>query len=188
MTAQKQEHTAKARSRAKEREVLFLQKNTSRTFANLRAFAVCFCFFAACGYAPVRAKVGGPIRVAVVRNDTAQAEAGGILAAALRNELAGRRRLAPDSSAAPEAQLELVRLTNSPTASGGEGAAAFRLDAELKLHLGDYDDSLIASEDYLAGVDVLGTEANRRAALRRLAIGAAKEAIERYEVSERLAQ
>jgi hypothetical protein len=33
-------------------------------------------------------------------------------------------------------------------------------------------------------VDVLGTEANRRAALRRLARTLAAEAIERYEVNE----
>ena len=58
----------------------------------------------------------------------------------------------------------------------------------MKLKIGDYEDRLIESEDYLAGVDVLGTEANRRAALRRLATAAAKEALERYEVAERLSQ
>ncbi len=127
--------------------------------------------------------------MAAVRNDTAQAEVGGLLAAALRSELAGRRRLAADASAAPELQLELVRMTNTPTASGAEGgAAAFRVDAEMRVHLGDYEDTVIWGEDYLSGVDVLGTEANRRAALRRLAAGAAKEAVERYEVSERLSQ
>jgi hypothetical protein len=35
---------------------------------------------------------------------------------------------------------------------------------------------------------VLGTEANRRAALRRLLRFAAREAVERYDVSERLSR
>ncbi|MFN2549114.1 MAG: hypothetical protein ABR567_16960 [Myxococcales bacterium] len=123
-----------------------------------------------------------------MKNDTAQAEAGGIFAAAMRTELAGRRRLGGDSSSAPELAVELLGMRSTPTASGGEGAAAFRLDADIKVQVGDYEDHVIASEDYLAGVDVLGTEANRRAALRRLATAAAKEAIERYEVAERLSQ
>jgi hypothetical protein len=159
---------------------------TPRTLRVLRGSAVCFCLSVACGYAPVR-KPGQAIRVAAVKNDTAQAEAGGIVATAMRSELAGRRRLASDSSSAPEMSVELLGLRSSPSASGGEGAAAFRLDAEMKVLIGDYEDRLIASEDYLAGVDVLGTEANRRAALRRLATAAAKEAIERYEVAERMA-
>ena len=95
---------------------------------------------------------------------------------------------AADLSSLPELDLELLAMRSTPTASGGEGAAAFRLDAEMKLKIGDYEDRLIESEDYLAGVDVLGTEANRRAALRRLATAAAKEALERYEVAERLSQ
>ena len=146
-----------------------------------------FCISVACGYAPVR-RPGQAIKVAAVRNDTAQAEAGGILAAAMRSELAGRGRLGSDASAGPELSLELIPLQSIPSASGGDGAAAFRLDAQLRLVIGDYEDRLLESEDYLAGVDVLGTEANRRAALRRLATAAAKEAVERYEVSERLAQ
>src|SRR5204862_145776 len=48
-------------------------------------------------------------------------------------------------------------------------------------------DTVAGGEDFLTGVDVLGTEANRRAALRRLARALAVEAIERYEVSERFA-
>jgi hypothetical protein len=65
------------------------------------------------------------------------------------------------------------------------GAASFRLDAELRLEAADYADTLAGGEDYLAGVDVLGTEANRRAALRRLMRTLAAEAVERYEVAQR---
>lgn len=141
---------------------------------------------AACGYAPVRGKSAAGLRVAPVRNDTAQAEAGGLFAAELRRELAARGRLEPESSNAPQLQTELVALRSAPSGVGAEGgAASFRLDAELRLKAVDYEDTVAGGEDYLAGVDVLATEANRRAALRRLARALAAEAIERYEVNDR---
>lgn len=145
-------------------------------------FAAC----AACGYAPVRSKPPHAVRVAAVRNDTAQAEAGGIFADAFRSELHGRRQLDPEGASSTELQLEVIALRVTPSSSAGDGAASFRLDAELKMNVGDYEDRFHAGEDFLAGVDVLGTEANRRAALRRLARTAARDAIERYDVGERL--
>jgi hypothetical protein len=124
--------------------------------------------------------------MAEVKNDTAQAEAGGIFAAELRRELAGRGRLEPEGSSAPELRAELVALRSAPSGVGAEGGAvSYRIDAELRIRAGDYSDAVVGGEDYLTGVDVLGTEANRRAALRRLARALAAEAIERYEVSER---
>jgi hypothetical protein len=141
----------------------------------------------ACGYAPVRGKTAPGLRVAEVRNDTAQAEAGGIFAAELRRELAGRGRLEPEGSSAPQLAAELVRLRSAPSGVGAEGGAvSYRIDAELRLKVGEYQDAVAGGEDYLTGVDVLGTEANRRAALRRLARALAAEAVERLEVSERL--
>ena len=128
------------------------------------------------------------MRVGPVKNGTAQAEAGGIFAAELRNELAGRGRLEPDGSNAPELTAELLALRNSPSGVIEGGAASYRLDALLVLRAPGYEDTVGASEDYLTGVDVLGTEANRRAALRRLARSIATEAIERYELAERLAR
>jgi len=125
------------------------------------------------------------VRVAAVRNDTAQADAGGIFADAFRSELSGRNQLEPDGAASPELLLEVVALRSTPSGSAGEGAASFHLDADLKIRVGDYDDHIHVGEDYLAGIDVLGTEANRRAALRRLARTAAREAIERRDVAER---
>ena len=140
-----------------------------------------------CGYAPVRGRPAQGLRVAAVKNDTAQAEAGGIFAAELRRELSARGRLEPEGSAAPELRAELVALRTAPSGVGAEGgAASYRIDAELRLRAGDYQDTVVGGEDYLTGVDVLGTEANRRAALRRVARALATEAIERYEVSERL--
>ncbi|MGE5047029.1 MAG: LPS assembly lipoprotein LptE [Deltaproteobacteria bacterium] len=141
---------------------------------------------AACGYAPVRGRPAAGLRVAAVRNDTAEAEVGGVFAAELRRELAGRGMLEPDSSAAPELRAEVRALRSVPSGVSAEGgAASFRLDAELRLQTPEYTDTLAGGEDYLAGVDVLGTEANRRAALRRLMRTLAVEAIERYQVAQR---
>ena len=120
-----------------------------------------------------------------MRNDTAQAEAGGLLAAELRAELSGRGWLVGEASDAPEMHAQIVSLISVPTSAGSEGAAAYRLNADLRVKVGDYEDAVQIGEDYLAGIDVLGTEANRRAALRRLWRAAAKEAIERYDVSQR---
>jgi hypothetical protein len=152
------------------------------------AFVIAVCVtVAGCGYAPVRGKSAPGLRVAEVKNDTAQAEAGGIFAAELRRELAGRGRLEPEGSSAPQLAAELVTLRSFPSGVGAEGgAASYRIDAELRIRAGDWLDAVTGGEDYLTGVDVLGTEANRRAALRRLARALAVEAIERYEVNERL--
>ena len=144
---------------------------------------------AACGYAAVRGKPATGLRVAPVKNGTAQAEAGGIFATELRRELAGRGRLEPDSSPAPELSAELLALRSYPSGVSAEGgAASYRIDADLRVRAPGYEDTITASEDYLTGVDVLGTEANRRAALRRLARTLSAEAIERYEVTERLSK
>jgi hypothetical protein len=148
----------------------------------------CGCVFAAgCGYAKVRrASPHGGVRVAAVRNDTAQAEAGGFLATELRSELAGRGWLSSDGSSAPELQARIVALISVPTTAGAEGAAAYRINADLRVKIADYEDVVQGGEDYLGGVDVLGTEANRRAALRRLFRTLAREAVERYDVAQRL--
>jgi hypothetical protein len=139
-----------------------------------------------CGYAPVRGGTARSVRVAPVKNDTAQAEAGGILAAELRSELSGRGWLEGQGSSAPELESRIVSLISVPTSAGSEGAAAFRLNADLRLKIGDFEDTVQGGEDYLAGIDVLGTEANRRAALRRLFHALAREVVERYDVSGRV--
>ena len=80
-------------------------------------------------------------------------------------------------------------LRSLPSGAGAEGGAtSYRLDAQLRVQAGEFADTVSGGEDFLTGVDVLGTEANRRAALRRLARALAVEAIERYEVTERFAR
>jgi hypothetical protein len=118
-----------------------------------------------------------------VRNATAQAEAGGWFAQELRAELAGRGRL---DAAGTELSAELLSITSVPTAAAADGAAAYAVSAALRVRVGTWEDVAAGSEDYASGVDLLGTEANRRAALRRLARALAREAIERYDVADRL--
>ena len=130
------------------------------------------------------------LRVAPVNNRTAQAEVGGIFEGALREELLARGQLS-EAGEAPRLDLEVFALKAAPSSVNFTGAFTFRLDADVRAHLYDQGgaellaDQLIASEDYLAGVDVVGTEANRRAALRRLARNAAREVVTRLAAAGR---
>ena len=130
------------------------------------------------------------LRVAPVENRTAQPEVGGLFEGALREELLSRGQLA-EAGDAPRLDLEVFTLKAAPSSLNFSGAFTFRLDADLRTHLRDASgadvvvDQLTLGEDYLAGVDVLGTEANRRAALRRLARNAAREVITRMAAAGR---
>ena len=146
-----------------------------------------------CGYRvarPGEVPKGQDIRVAAFQNYTAQVEAGGLFATALREELAARGRLAPESASGPELTGELISVASTPSALGAQGAAAFTVAATLRIRLRDgsgvvYEDQVGFGEDYLAGIDVLGTEANRRAALRRLARAISRELLDRMSVAAR---
>jgi len=144
-----------------------------------------------CGYRVARpgdVPKGQDIRVAAFQNYTAQVEAGGVFGGALREELSARGRLAPEGASGPELTGELLTLASVPSALGAQGASAFSLSATVRVRLRDasgvvYEDRAGLGEDYLAGVDVLGTEANRRAALRRLARNLSRELLERMSVA-----
>jgi len=144
---------------------------------------------AGCGYTLARGGTS-PLRVSSFRNSTAQVEAGGLFASALREEVLARGRLSETEG--PALHGELLAVRSAPSAISAAGAAAFRLDADVVLRVVEpagavsYEDRGTFGEDYLVGVDVLGTEANRRAALRRLAKAASRELIERYEVARRM--
>jgi hypothetical protein len=150
----------------------------------------------ACGYQiarPSEVPKGQPIRVASFENYTAQVEAGGLFASALRSELAARGRLAPEGAGGPELTGELLSLASWPSALGAQGASAYNLSAAVRMRLRDgstvvYEDQVGMGEDYLAGVDVLGTEANRRAAMRRLSLRISRELLERMSVAARFTQ
>jgi Lipopolysaccharide-assembly len=150
-------------------------------------------FACSCGYQvarPGELPKGQAIRVAAFQNYTAQVEAGGLFATALRAELEARGKLAPDGSTAPELTGELLSLASTPSALGAQGASAYNLAAAVRVRLREgsavvYEDQIGLGEDYLAGIDVLGTEANRRAALRRLARSISRELLERMSVAAR---
>jgi outer membrane lipopolysaccharide assembly protein LptE/RlpB len=161
-----------------------------------RGLLVAALVCAGCGYQLARTgtlpRAARAVRVSAVDNRTAQAEAGGLFAAALRSELSARGELAGDGTEAPLLEIELAALRNAPSAFGAATAPAFRVEADLRFRLREqtgtiaYEDATTGAEDYLVGVDVLGTEANRRAALRRLATTLAREAVERMEIAARL--
>ena len=148
---------------------------------------------AGCGYTLARGALlpggGRTLRVAPFVNQTAQAEAGGLFAGAARDALSAHGRLAPEGdTSVAELTGELRAIHDSTSALGATGASAFHLDAEVMLRVlapqgSVYEDDARAGEDYLQGIDVLGTEANRRAALRRLADKLMREALERLELS-----
>ncbi len=130
------------------------------------------------------------LRVGSVENRTAQAEAGGLFGGALRDELSARGQLAEDA-AQPFAEVELKALRSAPSALGAGGAFAFRLDTDVRLRVkaatGEliYEDQALLGEDYLAGEDVVETEANRRAAMRRLCRAVARELVDRMAAAGR---
>jgi hypothetical protein len=159
------------------------QRRSEKMTLRLRVSALGFALLASCGYAPVRRANHG-VAVPPVRNETAQAEVAGWLQSELRTELMTRNEL--DDGGAP-LEVALVGIRSYPSAMGTEGAAAWRVDAEAHARAPDFEDSAVGGEDYLAAVDVPGTEANRRAALRRLMRVLARELIERYDVARRMA-
>ena len=117
-------------------------------------------------------KAGGSLRIGKIDNRTALPEAAGLVESSFKDELIARGQLGGE--AAPlEASLEVLAVRSTPNALFVGGAFAFHLDA---------------SDDYLAGVDVLGTEANRRAALRRVSRFIAREALDRMAVAGRFAK
>ena len=81
-------------------------------------------------------------------------------------------------------------MASVPSALGAQGASAYSLSAAVRVRLRDasgivYEDQVGLGEDYLAGIDVLGTEANRRAALRRLSLHISRELLDRMNVAAR---
>ncbi len=124
----------------------------------------------------------GKVFVRPLENRTADADAGALVAAALRRELARR-----GADAGPGAPAELVGEVRSAQATPATpGAAVWRLTLAVsgRLLVGGRaaaEAEVSRSEDYLAGVDPLESEGRRRIALRRAADAVARELVERLE-------
>lgn len=136
--------------------------------------------FGACGY---RFSVGeqvlppglDAVHVPVFDNRSSEPEAGAIFAEALANAFA-RSGKAAGPSAPARIEGEVVSLVSSPAAtqSDGRGVGVYRVRARVRLRL-LHEGVLVCSrdvqegEDYLPSQTLLGLDASRRQAVRRLA-------------------
>lgn len=162
-------------------------QGSSRSRGALSALALLPLALASCGYT-VHAQGRLPenarqIFVRPLEDHTTDADAGALVAAALRRELA--RRGADAGPGAP-AQLEGTVEGVSFGASSPNGAI-YRLTLSVTARLvvaGQVasEQRSQRSEDWLAGQDPLESEGRRRLALRHAAEAAAREIVERLEV------
>ena len=142
---------------------------------------------AGCGYSFAAGKGRMPpgaerVQVAPLSNQTADAEAGALGAAALREELA-RRGSAGGADAPARIEGTVLRITFGPSTPD---AATYRLVLEVQVRL--VVEGKVAAEqtarrqqDYLGEVDALASEGRRRLALRQAAADLAREVVERFE-------
>jgi hypothetical protein len=145
-----------------------------------------------CGYSVVRGAGAGPaLRVAAFKNPTAQPEVGGLFAAAAREQLHLRGRLLGEDALGPVLEGELLSLRTSSSVLSAGAVGALRVEADLRLRVVEggaakAEEVVTGGEEFLQGVDVLGTEANRRTALRRLADQLLRAGLERLEAGSLL--
>jgi hypothetical protein len=149
---------------------------------------------AGCGY---RFTAGGPafpqgihkVFAPVIVNRTTEPALEGVFTEALREQLARSGRLGGEGSEGRlEGELLAVGAAVAQLAPGTSGPLTYRLTASLRVRL-FRGETLLAltdvsgSEDYLPALraDVLTTEANRQAAIRRLASALAADAIARLQ-------
>lgn len=148
--------------------------------AGALAIAAASVAIAACGYGFA---VGGAtlpegverVWVPVFANGSTDAEAGALFAEALAAALArAGRDGGPGASARAEGRV--VRVEARPAATGPDGrdVGMYRVAAEVEIRLVREGRTLCVrrfagEEDFLPTVDLLGIEASRRQALRRLA-------------------
>jgi hypothetical protein len=140
-----------------------------------------------CGYAvgsgAARLPSGaGPVFVAPLENRTADAEAGALVAAALREEFS-RRGVAGGEGSSTRIEGTVTRVSSSPlTTQGGMWRLAFEVEARLVVDGREAAQVRSRREvDYMGEVDAVATEGRRRLAIRRAANEAAHEIVERLE-------
>jgi hypothetical protein len=143
------------------------------------ALAVMVLFASACGY---RFAAGAPlpegtreVYAPVFKNNTAEPGLEAVFTESLRQQLI-RAGVAGDDHSAARIEGEVQGVGASPTivAPSANKLASYRISASAHLKLVKEGRVLVdtvvgGSEDYLPGADVLATESNRQAALRRLA-------------------
>jgi hypothetical protein len=117
-----------------------------------------------------------------LENRTADAEAGALVAAALREELS-RRGAAGGEGASSRIEGVVTRSSSSPlTTQSGTWRLTFEVEARLTVDGREAAQVKVREEvDYLGEVDAIATEGRRRLAIRRAATEAAREIVERLE-------
>jgi hypothetical protein len=139
----------------------------------------------ACGYRVLAPGGGLPegvrqVCAPVLGNRTAEPAAEALFTSALRRQLL-RAGVAAEGTCDATVHGQLLRLVSGVGVFDLGGAATYRATAALQLTLSNGERTLgqvtlEASEDYLAGEDPVQSEANRDAALRRLADELTREA------------
>jgi hypothetical protein len=160
-----------------------------------RTLAVTLCLAAVgCGYRFTAAGAGFPqgiqkVFVPVIVNRTTEPGLEGTFTEALREQLARGGYLGGEGSEGRiEGELLSVTASVAQLSPGTSSALTYRVGATLRVRL-FRDKTLLAqtdvagSEDYLPALraDVLTTEANRQAAIRRLASALATDAMARLQ-------
>ncbi len=153
-----------------------------------RAAVVAALAAAGCGYGFTAGTARLPkgaekVLVRPLENRTTDAEAGALVAAALRDELARR---GAEGGPGATARIEgAVDRSQSVPSSPGSVTWRLTLEVEARLLVGEgvvAEQRVRREEDFLGEVDALATEGRRRLALRRAAESAAREIVERFEV------
>jgi hypothetical protein len=157
------------------------------TRQRLAAALVALAAGAGCGYAVGSGAArlpGGADRVFVppLENRTADAEAGALVAAALREELSRRGESGGEGSSA-RIEGAVTRSSSSPlTTQGGTWRLVFEVQARFTVNGQEAAQVRVRREvDYLGEVDAIATEGRRRLAIRRAAEESAREIVERLE-------
>lgn len=152
-----------------------------------RSLALLLAASAGCGYSLAAGSGRLPsgaqhVFVRPLENRTTDAEAGALVAAALRQELARR---GADGSSGSAARIEGT-IEDSSFSPLGLNPPTYRLGLTVSARL-FVGEKLLAEqraarvEDWLSGLDPLESEGRRRLALRRAAEAVAKEIVERFE-------
>lgn len=155
--------------------------------SRLRQLVALVALVAGCGYTTgsgaARLPAGATlVFVPPLENRTPDAEAGALVAAALREELS-RRGAAGGEGASSRIEGAVTRSSSSPlTTQGGTWRLVFEVQARLTVDGVEAAQVKVREEiDYLGEVDAIATEGRRRLAIRRAATEAAREIVERLE-------
>ncbi len=156
--------------------------------AALRAAATGALAVVACGYGLTAGRGRMPpgaesVFVRPLENHTTDPDAGALVAASMRAQLA-RRSAEGGPGAAARIEGSVDEVAFGPSSPNG-ATSSLTLTVSGRLLVGAKvvaEGRAVRQEDYLAGQDPLESEGRRRIALRRAAEAAARDLVERFEL------